>query len=210
MQLKTTGLTTNESTIQWSPESVTSDSFRYASPQMSSWNDPYGLNPSPTNMEWRTSSLSPPIFPQPEEEVWNAFTNLGSPGSSVSETSSSNALLPGFIQPLPMMMNPTTIEFLYVNGVFTLPNTALQNVLLQTFMECVLPSMPIIEWPAFVNAICNRDTDHGSVSLLLFYAMMASATTFVDIGHLQEAGYSNRREAQETFYHKTKVSHFNV
>ncbi|KAJ5273816.1 hypothetical protein N7478_008941 [Penicillium angulare] len=205
MHLKTTGLPTNESTIQWSPESVTSESFPYTSPQLNGWNDGYTLNPSPTNMEWQNPSLSPPIFQQPEEEVWNAFTNLGSPGSSGSESSSPSALLPGFIQPLPMMMNPTTIEFLYVNGVFTLPNTQLQNILLQTFLECVLPSMPIIEWPAFMNAISNRDTDHGSVSLLLFHAMMASATTFVDIGHLQDAGFSTRQEAQEAFYNKAKL-----
>ena len=104
-----------------------------------------------------------------------------------------------------MMMNPSSIEFLYVNGAFTLPSTQLQNALLQTFVECVLPAMPIVEWPAFINAICNRESDQGSVSLLLFYAMLTAATTFVDMGHLQEAGYSSRQEAQEAFYYKAKV-----
>lgn len=204
MQVKTSGLSTNESTMQWSPESAISDNLPYTS-QMNGWNDAFTFNQSPTNLEWRNSSMSPPIFQLPEEEVWNAFTNLGTPGSSTSEISNSSALLPSFIQPLPMMMNPTTIEYLYVNGVFTLPNPPLQNALLQTFVECVLPSKPIIEWSAFMNAICNRDTDHGSISLLLFYAMMTSATTFVDIGYLQEAGYSTRQEAQEAFYHKSKL-----
>ncbi|KAJ5621906.1 hypothetical protein N7528_005138 [Penicillium herquei] len=145
------------------------------------------------------------LLNQREDEVWNTFTNLGSPESPASETSNSGGILPGFIQPLPMMMNPTSIEFLYVNGVFTLPTIQLQNALLQAFVECVLPNMPVIDWPAFIKAICNRDTDHGSVSLLLFYAMMTAATTFVDVGHLQEAGYSYRQEAQEAFYQKAKL-----
>jgi hypothetical protein len=147
-------------------------------------------------------------FVHPEDEVWNAFTNLGSPDSSASDMSSPGVLLPGFIQPLPMMMNPTTIEYLYVNGVFSLPTTQLQNALLQVFVDCVLPSMPIIDWPAFINAVCNRDSDHGSMSLFLFYAIMVSASTFVDLGQLQEAGYSTRQEAQEAFYTKAKVGPF--
>lgn len=107
-----------------------------------------------------------------------------------------------------MMMNPATIEYLYVNGVFSLPTTQLQNALLQVFVDCVLPTMPIIDWPAFINAICNRNSDHGSMSLFLFYAIMVSATTFVDLGQLQEAGYSTRQEAQEAFYTKAKVCLF--
>ncbi|KAJ5531977.1 hypothetical protein N7494_008529 [Penicillium frequentans] len=212
MHLKTAGLTPTPSGAQWSPESVAVGAFPHAA-AVHGWNTEYGLHAS-CDPDWRDSSLSPTPpqpalydnpFVQPEEEVWNAFTNLGSPDSSGSDTSSSGVLLPGFIQPLPMMMNPATIEYLYVNGVFSLPTTQLQNALLQVFVDCVLPTMPIIDWPAFINAICNRNSDHGSMSLFLFYAIMVSATTFVDLGQLQEAGYSTRQEAQEAFYTKAKL-----
>ncbi|KAJ5778691.1 hypothetical protein N7520_001937 [Penicillium odoratum] len=205
MEVQTTGLTPTPSDATWSPESADIGAF----PAVHGWNTGFGFQ---GDTEWRNTSLSPtpqPVFNnpfvQPEEEVWNTFTNLGSPDSSASDTSSPGVLLPGFIQPLPMMMNPTTIEYLYVNGVFSLPSLQLQNALLQSFVNCVIPNMPIIDWPAFISAICNRDSDHGSMSLLLFYAVMVSATTFVDLGQLQEAGYSSRKEAQEAFYTKSKL-----
>ena len=102
-------------------------------------------------------------------------------------------------------MDSATIEFLQVNGVFTLPSESLQTVLLQSFVECVLPSMPIIEWQDFLNSIYGHSR-HSPISLLLFHAVMFSATTFVDLKHLNEAGYLNRREAHESFFQKTKVS----
>lgn len=105
-----------------------------------------------------------------------------------------------------MMMSPASIECLYMNGVFTLPGIPLQNELLQTFIDCVLPSMPIIELEYFLSAIQYRENSGHSISLLLFYAVMMSATTFVDQGHLYEAGFSTRAEAQELFYQKAKVS----
>ncbi|KAJ5935787.1 hypothetical protein N7466_005334 [Penicillium verhagenii] len=212
MEVKTRGLTPTPSGAQWSPESVAVGSFPHAA-AVHSWNAAYGFHTS-VDPNWRDSSMSPSPpqptffdnpFVQPEDEVWNTFTNLGSPGSAVSDTSSPGVLLPGFIQPLPMMMNPTTIEYLYVNDVFNVPSVQLQNALLQAFVDFVFPSMPILDWSAFINAICNRDHDHGSISLFLFYAMMVAATTFVDLGQLQEAGYSSRQEAQEAFYTKAKL-----
>lgn len=102
-------------------------------------------------------------------------------------------------------MDSATTEFLQVNGVFTLPSESLQNALLQSFVECVLPSMPIVEWQDFLNSIYGR-SGHSPISLLLFHAVMFSAITFVDLKHLNEAGYSNRREAHESFFQKAKVS----
>lgn len=146
-----------------------------------------------------------PLFPQPEEEVWNAFTNIGSPQSSSEEEESAASMLPRFIQPLPMMMSPASIECLYTNGVFSLPGIPLQNALLQAFIDCVLPSMPIIELPQLLSAMCSREHGTESISLLLFYAILVSATTFVDQGYLYEAGFSTRAEAQELFYQNAKV-----
>jgi hypothetical protein len=67
--------------------------------------------------------------------------------------------------------------------------------------------MPILEWQQFLNAIRDGNGAHGTVSLLLYQAVMFSATTFVELEHLLEAGYSSRKEAHEAFFQRTKVSH---
>lgn len=147
--------------------------------------------------------MTPPK--SPEEEIWNAFTNLTPGQPSPCEELGPTSLLPSFIKPLPSTMNKPTIEYLLSNGVFSLPSLSLQKALLQAFLEFVLPSMPILEWQSFLNAINDHESGHGSVSLLLFHAVMFSATTFVELEHLLEEGYSNRGEAQEACFLKTKV-----
>lgn len=104
-------------------------------------------------------------------------------------------------------MSRATVECLRLNGVLVLPSIRLQSALLQTFVESVLPSMPIIEWQQFLTIIRDGHGAQGSVSLLLYLAVMFSATTFVELEHLLEAGYSSRKEAHEAFFQRTKVSH---
>lgn len=143
--------------------------------------------------------------PSPEQFLWNDLTTLGQTSHGSSDTLDPGAFLPEFIQALPML-NPDTMECLYVNGVFSLPSLSLQNSLLQAFVECVLPSMPIVEWQGILNAIDDRSGGHGSVSLLLYYAIIFSATTFVNAECLQEAGFSSRHEAHEALFQKARVS----
>lgn len=141
-----------------------------------------------------------------EAEIWNAFTHLTPAELHSPDTPSPVALLPAFIKLLPMTMDPANLECLHTSEILPLPSDPLQNALLESFAECVLPSMPIFELQSFLDAIHDRDGRHGSISLLLFYAVMFSATTFVGLEHLLEAGYASRREAHESFYHKAKVS----
>lgn len=115
-------------------------------------------------------------------------------------------LWPSYIKPIPMTMDSATIEYLLSNAVFSLPETPLQNALLQAFVECVLPSMPILEWQNFLNAFNDHESAYGSISLLLFHAVMFSATPFVRLEHILQAGYLSRREAHEALFQKCKVS----
>ncbi|KAJ5157390.1 uncharacterized protein N7482_008490 [Penicillium canariense] len=140
-----------------------------------------------------------------EEDFWNTFTNLGPSAPCTPAGFSPLALLPAFINPLPIMMSQDTVECLRLNGVLCLPSIRLQSALLQTFVETVLPSLPIIEWQGFLNSIHDGNGGHGSISLLLYLAVMFSATTFVDVEHLLEAGYSSRREAHEAFFQRTQL-----
>ncbi|KAJ5679052.1 hypothetical protein N7462_007296 [Penicillium macrosclerotiorum] len=150
-------------------------------------------------------ATSSPSIRIDEDEFWNAFTNIGPMDLFSPEAFTAGVYLPGFIQPLPVAMNIETIERLRVNGALSLPSIRLQSVLLQTFVESVLPSMPILEWQTFLNAIHDGCGDQGSISLLLFHAVMFSATAFVDMEHLLEAGFSSRQEAHEAFFQRTKL-----
>ncbi|KAJ5364256.1 uncharacterized protein N7496_009969, partial [Penicillium cataractarum] len=140
-----------------------------------------------------------------EEDFWNTFTNIGSSAPCTPSGFGHLALLPGFINPLPPMMSRQTVDCLRVNGVLALPSIRLQSALLRTFVESVLPSMPIIEWQQFLTVIRNENGAHGSLSLLLYLAVMFSATTFVELEHLLEAGYTSRKEAHEAFFRSTKL-----
>ncbi len=138
------------------------------------------------------------------------FTNLDAPASFASGGSDFGPPLPAFIRAFSTTIGFDSIEYLQAHGALTLPSIALQDALLQKFVECVLPCMPILDWPGFINIINARDGSQGQVSLLLFQAVMFSATTFVELEYLLEAGYSNREEAHEGFFEKAKVRHNNV
>lgn len=150
----------------------------------------------------------PPIVSNhsPSENLWSAFTNIHPEESTHPVTLNPEGFLPSFIKPLPLTTNQNTLECLHSNGVFALPNAPLQNALFQAFEECVLPSMPIVEWQSLIQALHGAYGSHGSISLLLYHAIMVSATTFVDMHHLLEAGHSTRQEAQESFFQKARVS----
>ncbi|KNG89687.1 hypothetical protein ANOM_002290 [Aspergillus nomiae NRRL 13137] len=55
------------------------------------------------------------------------------------------------------------------------------------------------------DSVSNKEGSQGKVSLLLFQAIMFSATTFVDLDDLQKAGYSSREEAHEAFFQKAHL-----
>ncbi|OGM41848.1 hypothetical protein ABOM_009630 [Aspergillus bombycis] len=65
--------------------------------------------------------------------------------------------------------------------------------------------MPLINWQTFINSVSNKEGGQGKISLLLFQAVMFSATTFVNLDHLQKAGYSSREEAHEAFFQKAHL-----
>lgn len=87
-----------------------------------------------------------------------------------------------------------------------MPSTPLQNGLLQSYVEYVHPYMPLMDLHGFLNIVNRRDGLNGQTSLLLYQAMMFSATAFVDMKYLREAGYATRKAARKAFFQKTRVS----
>lgn len=116
--------------------------------------------------------------------------------------------LPQFLRPLPSKIASEDVTYLHAKGALTLPALPLQNALLQAYVEYVHPFMPLMDLHPFLNVINNRDGFSGQTSLLLYHAVMFSATAFVEMRHLRDAGYSTRKAARKAFFQKTRVRCF--
>ncbi|CAK7272017.1 hypothetical protein SEPCBS57363_004917 [Sporothrix epigloea] len=115
------------------------------------------------------------------------------------------SLLPGFIRPLPAKMAPEDIVYLHSKSVFSLPDAELQKALLHAYIEFVHPYMPLLELHQFLETIVDRDGKSGTVSLLLYHAVMFTASSFVPAKYLKAAGFSRRREARKSFFMKARA-----
>ncbi|EFX06130.1 c6 zinc finger domain containing protein [Grosmannia clavigera kw1407] len=124
---------------------------------------------------------------------------LGDPQQQAS------ALLPGFISPLPGKMAPEDVVYLHSKGAFTLPDETLQRALLHAYVEFVHPYMPLLELNSFLQVVSSRDGSNGTISLLLYHAVMFAAASFVPAKYLKAVGFSRRREARKTFFMKARA-----
>ncbi|OAQ64396.1 C6 transcription factor (Ctf1B) [Pochonia chlamydosporia 170] len=113
--------------------------------------------------------------------------------------------LPAFVRPLPSKIAPDDVQYLALKGALTLPNITLQNALLQCYIEYVYPYMPLIDLHNFLSIVDRRDGVNGQTSLLLYQSIMFSATAFVDMKHLREAGFQSRKAARKAFFQKTRL-----
>jgi len=65
--------------------------------------------------------------------------------------------------------------------------------------------MPLMDLHDFLSIINRRDGLNGQMSLFLYQAVMFSATAFVDVAHLREAGFQSRKAARKAFFQKTRL-----
>lgn len=114
--------------------------------------------------------------------------------------------LPLFIKPLPAKIGPDEIAYLAKKGALTLPKSTLRSEMLRAYVEFVHPYMPLLDLHDFLMVIDRPDGSLGKVSLILFQAVMFAGSAFVDMHHLQAAGYVTRKEARKDFFQKTRVS----
>lgn len=121
-----------------------------------------------------------------------------------------SAQLPPFVRPLPSKISPEDVRYLHAKGALSIPCLSLQNALLRAYIEFVHPYMPLMDLVPFLTTINRYDGSKGQVSLFLYHAVMFSATAFVDMRHLREAGYATRKAARKGFFLKTRVSHSNL
>ncbi|POR37035.1 Cutinase transcription factor 1 beta [Tolypocladium paradoxum] len=121
------------------------------------------------------------------------------------ELPDARAHLPAFVRPLPAKIAPDDVQYLHAKGALTLPGVPLQNALLLAYVEYVHPYMPLMDLHGFLGIVSRRDGLNGQTSLLLYQAVMFSATAFADMKHLREAGYASRKAARKAFFQKTRL-----
>jgi hypothetical protein len=114
-------------------------------------------------------------------------------------------LLPGYLDLFPRNMTWVDIDFLFVKGALSIPDTPVRNALLQSYLEYAHPYMPVIELHEMIEIIEDGTGASGRISLLLFQAIMFAGTAFVDINFLRRAGFPNRKAARMAFFQRAKV-----
>jgi hypothetical protein len=154
----------------------------------------------------RTSTIVPSFIP-------NSFQSPPAitPNTSVGAQSQVGANhgpafeLPAYIRPSRPDFRHDDLDFLCRRGALSIPVGELRDQLLRSFVLYVYPFMPIVDLVDFMGAVDGNEAA-PKISLIVFQAILFSATAFVDLSLLQEAGYENRRAARADYYQKVKVS----
>lgn len=116
---------------------------------------------------------------------------------------------PRFLKPLPDRIAPEDLEFLRFRGALSIPEKGLRNELLRSYIQWVHSFMPVLNLQEFLRCVAENDPQ-GNVSVLLFQAVMFVGTAFIDIKHLQDAGYSTRKSARNAFYTRLRVCEWSL
>lgn len=111
---------------------------------------------------------------------------------------------PRFLKPLPARILPEDLEFLRFRGALSIPESGLRNELLRSYTQWVHSFMPILNLQELLRCVAENDPN-GNISVILFQAVMFVGTAFVDLKHLQDAGYSTRKDARNAFFTRLRV-----
>jgi hypothetical protein len=115
-----------------------------------------------------------------------------------------NSFLPDYIRGLPARLLKEDIDYLAVKGALTIPDATLRNELLKSYIHYVHTYMPLLDLEEFLQTIAQNDGIHR-ISLLLFQAVMFAGVAFIDMKHLQAAGYQTRKAARKVFFQRARL-----
>ncbi|KAE8330462.1 fungal-specific transcription factor domain-containing protein [Aspergillus sergii] len=123
---------------------------------------------------------------------------------SFANARSGGIILPDYIRGLPPRLQKEDIDYLAMKGALTVPDVRLRNELLKAYIHYVHTYMPLLDLEDFLQTIAQNDGIRR-MSLLLFQAVMFAGTAFVDLKHLQAAGYSSRKAARKSFFQRARL-----
>ncbi|KAL6239405.1 hypothetical protein BDW75DRAFT_198898 [Aspergillus navahoensis] len=145
-----------------------------------------------------------PLVPSsmPLSHVTSEIQQLLDP--SFGSPRSSGIVLPDYIRGLPARLHKEDIDYLAMKGALTVPDVTLRNELLKAYIHYVHTYMPLLDLEDFLQIIVQNDGIHR-MSLLLFQAVMFAGTAFIDLKHLQAAGYTSRKSARKAFFQRARL-----
>lgn len=111
---------------------------------------------------------------------------------------------PRFLKPLSSRIASEDVDYLRSKGALTIPEPSLRKELLKAYVKWVYSSLPVLDLHTFLEAVAQNDPN-ANISLLLFQAVMFAGTAFVDLSHLQAAGFKTRRDARKAFFNNARV-----
>lgn len=137
-----------------------------------------------------------------------ARLTMTSPGTNVNKPppmfNTSSQYLPSYIKPLPRHITSRDLVYLADKGAFTIPDDALRDEILRAYVALVYPFMPTLDLEDFLGPIlCG--SQRGSISLLLFQAVMFAGVSFVDEGILRSYGYRSKKAARKDLYRRVRL-----
>ena len=133
------------------------------------------------------------------------FPKLPARPLSSSRATSVLSLLPRFIKPLPDTIAADDLAYLKRKKALQIPLLDAQDALVTAYIEFVHPFMPILELQVFLGALYDVNWQGGTLSLLLYRAVLCAAVPFVDMSHLEMMGFSDRRVAHKELFQRTRV-----
>jgi hypothetical protein len=140
-----------------------------------------------------------PMYPLDNDILMTRYTTPASPNPPLSHT------LPAYLKPFPQHLTTDEVHILRRKNALSMPESTFRNELLQNYIEHVHPCMPLIDILEILRVI-HENGKAGKMSLMLYQAVMLAGTAFIDMDQLYAAGFANRREAQNSFYQRCRVS----
>lgn len=118
-----------------------------------------------------------------------------------------NILLPSYLKEPSPRLAKEDLDFLVQKGALDIPHPGFTRDIFKAYIRHIHPHIPFLDLDLFSNAIFDDGRGgNGSISLLLFQAVMFAGAIFVDLKFLYAAGYLSRRQALETLFQRVQVS----
>ncbi|KIW31724.1 uncharacterized protein PV07_03324 [Cladophialophora immunda] len=116
--------------------------------------------------------------------------------------------LPGYFAPVPDHLANADLEYLQKKGSFDIPSDGFRDAVLCSYAEFVHIYMPVLSIDDFLMDVAGLRGFNGSVSLLLFQAVMFLGCAHVDIKLLRMMGFLTRKAARRALYQRTKALYY--
>lgn len=120
------------------------------------------------------------------------------------QSSNRRHLLPQYIDPISNHVLEEDLEFLTQKQAFVIPEPELRMEIFRSYVFRVHPFQPIVDLRTVVHAISD-DFDDGSISILLFQAIMFAGVSSLETTLVRRLGFESIKQAREAFFNRVSL-----